>query len=38
VQAAMDSLLYIPFEFTDTGSEIVYNSPETYSFRGFTEQ
>ncbi len=38
VQAAMEDLLYIPFKFTDKGSEIVYDSPETYSFRGFAEQ
>ncbi|MBQ0146800.1 MAG: kinase [Lachnospiraceae bacterium] len=30
---AMSDLLYIPFEFTDKGSEIIYETAETYSFR-----
>jgi len=34
VMKEMSNLLYIPFEFTNSGSEIVYDSPETYSFRG----
>ena len=34
VAAAMKNLLYIPFSFSDRGSEIIYESPETYSFRG----
>jgi len=34
VDAALEDLLHIPFEFENEGSSIVYESPETYSFRG----
>ena len=37
VENAMKDLLYIPFAFSDKGSEIIYDSPETYSFRGAEE-
>lgn len=33
VMDAMSDLLYIPFAFTNEGSTIVYDSPETYSYR-----
>lgn len=34
VTDVMKDLLHIPFRFSDEGSTIVYESPETYSFRG----
>ena len=34
VRRAMEDLMYIPFSFEEGGSQIIYNSPETYSFRG----
>ena len=33
VMKAMSDLLYIPFEFTDEGSQIIYEVPDVYSFR-----
>lgn len=37
VEQAMGELLNIPFRFSNEGSSIVYDSPETYSFRGAEE-
>lgn len=37
VENAMAELLNIPFRFSNDGSTIVYDSPETYSFRGAEE-
>ena len=33
VMKAMSDLLYIPFKFTDEGSQIIYEVPDVYSFR-----
>lgn len=34
VKAAMEDLLYIPFQFEDSGTRVIYYTPETYEVKG----